>query len=409
MAIQKSFTGIHIRNQSIRIDFMYKGIRYRHTLPLEPNKANIKYAYQLRSAAIHALRTGKFNEKELFPHSRPKSQTLNAELQNLSLHYLSLKSVDITPETQARYKTALNECMKVLGIKKNIELLRPTDIQNLRVKLVSQHSVSTVNHYLTILNGFLKWCEDNQYNQGLSKYCKRFTSQSKEPDPLSLEELNQILFKGCLNLIDRAAITLAVYTGLRPGELCGLAFEDINQDQNTITIRRSITQSGTFKIPKTKKERTIFLLPPAQEAIKILMGYALDLPSQNAQVWFNRHQYREDHIHLLLSPKNLSKKTDIHFFYSPNAWNQKWSAIINRANIRYRPPYQTRHTYACWNLTARGNLAFIANQMGHADYSMLIKVYGRWMDSESSNEIELIWRNIQKPECPIFTTSDLQN
>lgn len=46
--------------------------------------------------------------------------------------------------------------------------------------------------------------------------------------------------------------------------------------------------------------------------------------------------------------------------------------------------------------TAHGNIAFIAKQMGHKDYSMLVKVYGRWMDSESENEAEFIWQELQK-------------
>ena len=69
--------------------------------------------------------------------------------------------------------------------------------------------------------------------------------------------------------------------------------------------------------------------------------------------------------------------------------------MVRRAEIRPRPPYQTRHTFACWNLTARGNLAFIANQMGHTDYSMLVTVYGRWIDTESSRELERIWEGMQ--------------
>lgn len=52
-------------------------------------------------------------------------------------------------------------------------------------------------------------------------------------------------------------------------------------------------------------------------------------------------------------------------------------------------------TYACWNLTTRENLAFIANQMGHSDYSIRVKVYGRWIDSESPSELERIWAGMQ--------------
>jgi hypothetical protein len=90
-------------------------------------------------------------------------------------------------------------------------------------------------------------------------------------------------------------------------------------------------------------------------------------PDRGSIPWLNRHESRVDRARLLLSPKTQARKIN----------------LTRRAEVRHRPPYQTRHTYACWNLTARGNLAFIANQMGHNDYSMLVKIYGRWIDSES--------------------------
>lgn len=34
--------------------------------------------------------------------------------------------------------------------------------------------------------------------------------------------------------------------------------------------------------------------------------------------------------------------------------------------------------------------------MGHKDYSMLVSVYGRWMDTESPSELERIWEGMQK-------------
>ncbi len=58
--------------------------------------------------------------------------------------------------------------------------------------------------------------------------------------------------------------------------------------------------------------------------------------------------------------------------------------------------YQTRHTIACWGLTHHGNIAFIANQLGHKDYSMLAKVYGRRMGSESEKEVDFVWSEMQK-------------
>ena len=79
----------------------------------------------------------------------------------------------------------------------------------------------------------------------------------------------------------------------------------------------------------------------------------------------------------------------------PSVWNSTWINLVRRAEIRPRPPNQTRHTFASWNATARGKLAFIANQMGHKDYSMLVTVYGRWIDTESTRELERIWEGMQ--------------
>lgn len=64
--------------------------------------------------------------------------------------------------------------------------------------------------------------------------------------------------------------------------------------------------------------------------------------------------------------------------------------------MRHRRPYPTRHTFACWSLTAHGNLAFIAKQMGHKDDSTLIKVQAQWIDSESQPEAARIWAEMQE-------------
>lgn len=60
---------------------------------------------------------------------------------------------------------------------------------------------------------------------------------------------------------------------------------------------------------------------------------------------------------------------------------KRWRKAIEKAGVRYRKPYQTRHTYASMMLSAGENVMYVAGQMGHADWSMLVKVYGRWIPS----------------------------
>ncbi len=396
MAAKTGFPGIVIHGKSIRVDFMHKGVRHRHTLGIELTRNNLKHAVRLRAAALFALKTGDYNEADFFPNSRPADgATTSTRVGDLCDRYKPLKAVDITPETQIRYEVALNICVDTLGRNRQIDNLLPADIQQLRAELITTRAVSTVNHYLATFAGFLHWCQNNHYCGELGKYCVRFSKSSKDPDPLTYDELQALIEKGCIHPVDKAAVTLAVYSGLRPGELLALAIEDVAPDLSKITVRRSITQSVTFKVPKTKKERTVLLHPPARDALRVLIAEAKQREAADLQVWLNRHEFRTDRVRVLLSPRTQARKKVVNDYFVPSAWNTKWANLIRRSGIRSRPPYQTRHTYACWNLTARGNLAFIANQMGHKDYSMLVNVYGRWIDSESSRELERIWEGIQ--------------
>lgn len=392
--------GIEVHGGNIRVVFMWRRIRCRESLGLPVTKANIKHAALLRAAIIHEIKTGRFDYHRHFPNSKHATNYSSVKDERLSVlmeRYKPLKAVDITPMTEDKYSYALDICTDLLGSDRLAGVLMPEDIQTLRKQLIATRAPSTANHYLATFSGFLAWCEVNGFCQkGLSAACIRFAMVGRDPDPLTKGEFNQLLNKGCIHPQDAAAITLAVYTGLRPGELCALAVEDINLVAGQINITRAITADGTFKVPKTGKPRIIHLMPPALDACKTLVGMVSGLTPKEIKIYMNRHESRVEKITPLLSPATQARKININDWYVPTSWNTKWAAIQRRSGIRPRRPYQTRHTYACWCLTARGNLAFIAKQMGHKDFTMLVDVYAKWMDDESPQELNHIWNNIKK-------------
>ncbi len=70
-----------------------------------------------------------------------------------------------------------------------------------------------------------------------------------------------------------AFFVLAVATGMRPGELAGLRWRDVDLKAGTVTVRQAMTKDAegkpTFAPPKTARgERTIALPPAAVEALK---------------------------------------------------------------------------------------------------------------------------------------------
>lgn len=390
--------GIELHGGNLRIVFMWRRIRCRESLGLPVTKANIKHAALLRAAILHEIKTNTFDYGRHFPNSRHAnnySSTRDERLEALAERYKPLKAIDLTPMTEEKYAYAIDICVDLVGKERLAGILLPEDIQVLRARLIETRAPSTANHYLATFAGFLSWCENNGYCMaGLAAACTRFAMSEKEPDPLSHDEFDLLISKGCLHPQDAAAITLAVYTGLRPGELCALGVEDIDLEAGKIEVTRAITANGTFKIPKTGKPRTVLLMEPALEACRALIEMVTEHPKLNIKVYQNRHEWREESVTPLLSPSTQARKRGINKWFVSTAWNTKWATIQRRAGIKPRRPYQTRHTYACWCLSARGNIAFIAKQMGHKDFTMLVEVYAKWMDDESTAELQHIWKGI---------------
>ena len=77
--------------------------------------------------------------------------------------------------------------------------------------------------------------------------------------------------------------------------------------------------------------------------------------------------------HIFADPRTNERWRDDHAIW----W--LWQGILKRAKARYRRPYQTRHTYASMMLTAGESPMWVAQQMGHSDWGMIRRVYGRWI------------------------------
>ena len=69
--------------------------------------------------------------------------------------------------------------------------------------------------------------------------------------------------------------------------------------------------------------------------------------------------------------------------------HHQWRPTLTALGIRYRPPYNCRHTYATICLMSGMNPAFISQQLGHS-VQMLLSTYARWINSSSD------WSELEK-------------
>ena len=212
------------------------------------------------------------------------------------------------------------------------------------------------------------------------------------PDPLTRDEFVRLI-DACYNQQIKNFWSLAVYTGMRHGELCGLAWEDIDLKAGTLMVRRNHTLTKEFTLPKTDAgtDRVIHLIQPAIDVLK-RQAEMTRLGKQH-QVEVKLREYGRTTTHpctFVFNPQATVTNGIAGHHYAVGSVAQSWESAMRRAGLRYRRAYQSRHTYACWSLTAGANPNFIAAQMGHTNAQMVYQVYGAWMSDNNSDQIAIL-------------------
>ncbi|MGF1878397.1 DUF3596 domain-containing protein [Photobacterium frigidiphilum] len=407
--MKKLPTGVEIHSGKLRIWFMFRGKRCRESLYSPPTPRNIKIAFEKRTSVCHAIRLGTFDYLAWFPHSTNHQDMVNINtltVKGLFERWLTLKRIEVTEATLTNYHNRLKQTLAYLDPELLVSQLTQEHILDLRLALLSTCSASTVNTYMRTIKGVLSFAITNEYcSPRVISGIKDLKQSKSPPTPLSRDEFCRLI-EACKNEQDKHLWALAVYTGLRHGELMALAWEDIDLNKGLIYVKRNLTLKGIFKLPKTTAgERVINLLDPAIKALIKQKPLTYMMLPENIRVQQREHGKIEiETVHFVFSPRvTATKETKSYYFHT--SIHDKWTAAIRRARIAYRKPYQTRHTFACWMLSAGANPTFIAKQMGHSSAKEIYQTYGDWVSEHTQNQLDVLNKKYGEnaPNMPLQT------
>jgi hypothetical protein len=124
-----------------------------------------------------------------------------------------------------------------------LKKLTPAHVQGFyRDRLDAGFAPASVNKLHVVLHKALKqaveWHTVPRNVAGLAKAPR--PSATKEISPLSAEEARRLLEAACGDRLE-ALYVLAVHTGMRQGELLGLKWQDVDLENATLSVRRTIT------------------------------------------------------------------------------------------------------------------------------------------------------------------------
>ncbi|MFI0399620.1 MAG: Arm DNA-binding domain-containing protein [Thiolinea sp.] len=356
---------------SIEITFMYKGVRCRERIPLSPTPENLKKVLKHKNKIMEAIEEGVFDYAQTFPKSTRAKHFMSPEqlkgtvtLRDYLEDWLKQKQTVLSSSTREGYIKIFNgHIYPAFGDMPIKDITRPLIRQ-----WISKHAVSnkTIANRLSPLRAAL---QDAMYD-GFIEFNplyewtwrnKEIKKQKSQLDPFNKEEQLAII-----NSAQGQAKNMAQFwfwTGLRPSELMALEWSDFNQVQGTLTINKARTSASTVSEPtKTASgTRLLKLLPPALDALKQQMAFT-----------YLRQQ------EIFQNPKSSER------WESDKQIRSQWKPLLKIAGVRYRYPYQLRHTFASMMISSGENVRWLSKYLGHADLSTTMRVYAMWLDDADS-------------------------
>lgn len=308
----------------------------------------------------HSYREAKEKRQEALDHillyQKPVS-TRKITVNDLAREWLLVNQKRLKPSSYQRYQGFhKNHITPAIGHIDVIYLTTASIHQFAMDRLNAGLSPQSVNAVLVLLHSLLKYGQ-RQYKLPLPEIVY-LSCERKEMRVLSKEEQNKLV-KYLLEDLDicKLGVLVALYTGLRIGELCALEWSDIGEDlikvRRTMQRLKSATGSGTELVvgaPKTGTSNRDIPLPAfLQELIKAHRGRS------SGKIYFLSH------------PDG--------FPVEPRTLQYKFKKYLKDAGISPANFHALRHTFATRCVESGFEIKSLSEVLGHSNIQTTLNRY----------------------------------
>lgn len=330
----------------------------------DSGKAKYKYFYADSYSKAKAKK--EFAQSELFLQSSqipPNALTINDLIGEFLIH----KKATVKISTMAHYENILkNHVVNSLGTQK-LMYLKSTTIDEFSRNLLTCGTKSgdglspkTVRDVLSLLHSLFKYAVKQKYmsseilNFSMPRLPSKETVILKDEDRVVLENF-------AMQKKDsyRFGMLLCLYTGLRIGEICALKWSDIDFEQSTLSVKRTIQRVSSDGNKKTElmigepKTRTsIRTIPLPSFLLSELTIQKINIRNNNAYVLTGR-----------ASP------------IEPSNYYMKYKRWLKKLDIKSYSFHALRHTFATSCIEKGFDAKSLSEILGHSDVKITLNRY----------------------------------
>lgn len=230
-------------------------------------------------------------------------------------------------------------------------------------------STTTARYVLRTLRTALKFGIERKWlDENPAKYVKPPKASESEKRPLEAEEVRALLTAAKKSPL-YVPILVALYSGLRRGELLALKWSDFDFEERSVTVRRALEVDRLDDYSVKEK-------PPKSDSSK----RTIPLP---ASVVDELRRYKVAQAQRLL-PTGLRQNAETLVFdrgdghpWHPDTFGQAWIDFAKGSGVRRVRFHDLRATFASLLIEAGVDPVTVQHFLGHSTLNMTMRVYAR--------------------------------
>ena len=349
--------------------------RYRCQLPYHDEEGNRKFISKLAPKKLKTVREQKAFLRQWEQEKREEAAHLGyvssdkrkATVSEMVTEYLEyqFKIGEIVSSTRYAQLHLIQKNVTPYIGDIAFEELKTEDIEKWRLALLERGLVNSSirNSMYIVTKTYAHFRKQRKIKENPFDYVKMPKTAKPKVSHLSNTDFSELLAavhtEYELGSPQMVSIYLAIYGGLRKGEICGLRWCDINFDANLISINHSVAhnENGYFLKPP-KNDSSIRTFPMVAQLAEMLLNRSdMINPSPNWFVVGDKEKY--------LSPATLSHRME--------RLREKYSLT----DVYYKrvTMHGLRHNFATTGVRVNMDVRSLASMLGHSDVSMTLNTY----------------------------------
>ena len=264
---------------------------------------------------------------------------------------------------------------------KTVGGIEPSDVRAWVARLAEDYSSATVRKTYGLLASCLQAAvDDGLISRSPCRSIKLPSLEQRPPRFLDAEEIGRLA--ETVPIRYRALILIAVFTGLRWGELAGLRVSDLELLQRRLRVNQALSRDRgklTFGPPKTVASRRTVNVSP--NLVEIIADHIRRFPTESGLVF-------------AASGGTVLRDT--------NFRRRVWAPALADAGLVGLHFHDLRHSHAALLIKAGEHVKVIQSRLGHKSARITLDVYGHLFDGIDEAAADRLDEAISEAVVPVL-------